>query len=611
MTSNGRTSLCRLLLAGMIAALAASLAFAASSSAGVYHVFSCRIPYGPLAGEAAPVQTASGAGEEAGRWSLSVTGNAQTSDRCAEENALIAALQAGNAHTEADLATWEFDAPANESISAATLWRAGNSTGGDGYLFWLSTPTDSPANSAFTNESAFDGCAYSGGCIAGVGNPDEPLSLANKVEVPAPNLGGSHLYINASCSSASCPSSSGDEQGHAVVVYVYATDIALEEQTAPSVSNLGGELAGGEPLSGTASLFFQASDPGSGIYRQIVSVDGKVLESQVVEETGLCKEVPVPAEDGPAFLSAQPCPVSANGRVSLDTTKLSNGTHQLLVEVTDAAGNATTVISKTIDVANDISSPESLPTESTIDQIGQTGQAAPPSSGQIAGPQSNGAPASTHPTLAAAWLPARGARLEGASKLRLTGDFDERETVAGRLTAPGGTAITDARIEVSARESYGGAPRIALGYATTDSQGRFTFRLAKQSPSEQLELSYSPTLAGSPVVSQALQLTVRAGVELQVSPGSVSAGGSIRLRGRILGAPIPPGGKQIVLEAHSKGSPWLQFLVVRTGSGGHFEGTHRFRLPGPVRYWFRALCPQEADYPFATGSSDQVTVWER
>ncbi len=611
MTSNGRTSLCRLLLAGTIAALAASLAFAASSSAGVYHVFSCRIPYGPLAGEAAPVQTASESRESPGIWSHIWSGAVLYGDDCASGGSLSAALTANSSHSDADLVTWEFAAPAGELIRDATLWRSGNADGGSGYLFWFATPSNPPSREAITSESEFDGCAYIAGCTTGLGTVAEPLAKENKVEVPAPNLGGSHLYINASCSSASCPSSSGDEQGHAVVVYVYATDIALEEQTAPSVSNLSGELAGGEPLSGTASLFFQASDPGSGIYRQIVSVDGKILESQVVEETGLCKEVPVPAEDGPAFLSAQPCPVSANGRVSLDTTKLSNGTHQLLVEVTDAAGNATTVISKTIDVANSVSSPESLPTGSTIDQIGQTDQAAPPSSGQAAGSQSNGAPASTHPTLAAAWLPARGARLEGAGKLRLTGDFDERETVAGRLTAPGGTAITDARIEVSARESYGGASRIALGYATTDSQGRFTFRLARQSPSEQLELSYSPTLAGSPVVSQALQLAVRAGVELQVSPGSVSAGGSIRLRGRILGAPIPPGGKQIVLEAHSKGSPWLQFLVVRTGSGGHFEGTHRFRLPGPVRYWFRALCPQEADYPFATGSSDQVTVWER
>ncbi len=342
-----------------------------------------------------------------------------------------------------------------------------------------------------------------------------------------------------------------------------------------------------------------------------MSVDGKVLESQVVEETELCKEVPVPAEDGPAFLSAQPCPASANGRVSLDTTELSNGAHHLLVEVTNAAGNATTVISKTIDVANGVSSTESQLTQSTTGQIGQTGLAATASTGQAVGSQSNGTPASTRPAMVAAWLPARSARLEGAGKLRLTGSFDDPETVAGRLTAPGGTAIVRARVEVSARKSYGGAPLITLGYAMTDSQGRFTFRLAKQSPSEQLQLSYSPTLAGRPAVSQTLQLRVRAGVELHVSPGSVSAGGSIHLRGRILGAPIPPGGKQIVLEARSKGSPWLQFLVVRTGSRGRFEGTHRFRLPGPVRYWFRALCPQEADYPFATGNSHQVTVWER
>ncbi len=594
-------------------ALAALLLFAPRSTAGVYHVFSCRIPYGAQKGEAAPVQAAAGAGEEPGKWSSNVTGSAQTSERCTTEGAITAALQAGNAHVDADIATWEFGAPVGESIVKAILWRAGDADGGNGYLFWLSTPSESPASSAFANESTFDGCAYAGGCISGVGDATEPLARANKVQVPEANLGGSHLYINASCSSASCPSDAGDEQGHAVVVYIYAADIALEEQAAPSVGGLSGELASAEELSGTASLFFNASDAGSGVYKEIVSVDGKVLDSQIVDETSLCKEVPVPAEDGPAFLSAQPCPSSANGHVTLDTTGLANGAHHLTVEVTDAAGNATTVLSKTIQVANATpSSPGSTEQQqpsSPQAPTQPTAGSAPPAT-PAASAQSNGTPASQSPTLTATWARAAGARVGGKDRTQLEGAYGHAETIAGRLTGPGGP-IADARIAVSARKSYGGAQPVALGSVLTGAAGRFTLHLARKSPSEQIQIAYSPTLGGHPVVSRTLVLSARAAVRLHVTPTSASAGATIHLQGRVLGGPIPPGGKEVVLEARSKGSRWLQFLVLRTGRSGRFRGTHRFRLPGPMRYWFRAVCPQEADFPFATGSSQQATVWER
>jgi hypothetical protein len=593
MLSCGRFRPHRCLLAGAAAAIAALVFCVPESVAGVYHVFSCRVPYGAQAGDVAPVETAAGGGEEAGKWSKIASGSgAAAINSCGTpEGALVASLSAGREHSKVDDGEWTFTSPAGESIVSGTrLWRAGNADGGSGYGFWFSSPED-----LFSAPDQFGpSCVYTAGCHAGIGSTSVFLSSENQVEVSTENVPSTHLYINASCSSSSCPSDTGDEQGHAVVVYIYATDIALEEQTTPTVSDLSGELDNSEPLSGTASLFFQASDSGSGVYKEIVSVDGEVLSSQIVDETTLCKEVPsVPAEDGPAFLSAQPCPSTANGRVSLDTTKLSNGAHHLLVEVTDAAGNATAVLSKTIEVANGSaqnagSSQQSTPSTAVV---------------ELSGSLPNGTPPSEHPTLSVQWAHARGTTL--------TGPFDKAQTITGRLTGPSGSPIADATIDLAARKSYGGAPSIALGSATTNAQGEFSFRLSKQSPSQRIALSYSPTLGGEPVISQTLALRVPAAVKLNVTPGSVGAGETIRLQGRILGTPIPPGGKQVVLEARSKGSSWLQFLVLRSGRSGRFEGTHRFRLPGPVRYFFRAVCPAEADFPFATGRSNQVTVWER
>jgi hypothetical protein len=39
--------------------------------------------------------------------------------------------------------------------------------------------------------------------------------------------------------------------------------------------------------------------------------------------------------------------------------------------------------------------------------------------------------------------------------------------------------------------------------------------------------------------------------------------------------------------------------------------SYRFKFPGPADYQFGVLCEAEADYPFATGASNVVGVFER
>jgi hypothetical protein len=50
--------------------------------------------------------------------------------------------------------------------------------------------------------------------------------------------------------------------------------------------------------------------------------------------------------------------------------------------------------------------------------------------------------------------------------------------------------------------------------------------------------------------------------------------------------------------------------VIRTSSQGRYHASYRFKFPGPASYQFRVLCEGEADYPFATGSSSVVSVFE-
>jgi hypothetical protein len=145
----------------------------------------------------------------------------------------------------------------------------------------------------------------------------------------------------------------------------------------------------------------------------------------------------------------------------------------------------------------------------------------------------------------------------------------------------------------------------------TSAEGRFTLRVPAGSSSRTLRFEYSDDLGAPPVATRTLTLSVRAGVVLGVAPRTASVGSSIHFSGRLLGGPVPAGGKLLVLEARSPGGAWLEFDVIRSDARGRFHARYRFKFPGPAKYQFRALCEAEADYPFATGGSNVVGVFER
>jgi hypothetical protein len=492
---------------------------------------------------------------------------------CAGGGALIAALGEQTTHlANTDLATWAFEAPAGERIASATVWRAGDTDGGFAinatYQFWLAGPSES---------SIFDECINTLKCN-GQGELGQALSAANRVVVPGPNL-GSHLYIHASCGGVSgyeCGAGVGDPNGYAAVVYLYAADITLEQNGGPSAGNVSGELASAPSVRGTSDVAFSASDPGSGVYEAVFSVDGQVVQSTVVDENGgRCRNVGQTTDGRPAFLYVQPCLGSVSADVPFDTTRVSNGGHHLVVSAIDAAGNAAPVLDRNITVAN------------------------PPGQGPA-----NGTNASAQATLVARWKSTR--------KESLTSSYGRAQTVAGRLTGPGGAPISGALIDLLATPAYAGARPVAMAGPHTGPDGRFSVRLAPGSSSRTLRFAYRSHLGEAlPVATRTLTLRVHAGIALSIAPRTASVGRSIFFRGRLRGGPIPAGGKQLVLEARSAGSGWIEFEVIRTNARGRYRASYRFKFPGPADYRFRVVSERESDYPFAGGSSNIVRVRER
>jgi hypothetical protein len=408
-----------------------------------------------------------------------------------------------------------------------------------------------------------------------------PLASENELEVRPPNL-GSDLYASASCpgdSEQPCAEGTSDPKGYAAVVYIFAANLILEQSAGPTASHVGGEVASAPVLSGTSDVSFDASDPGAGVYQAVFSLDGQVVQRTTIdEEHGRCRNVGQTTDGLPAFLFVQPCPASVTANVGLDTTRFANGEHHLTVTVTDAAGNSTVVLERSVLFANALA----------------------PGSPQ-GGP--NGTDASADALLSVRW--------KSTKRARLLAGYGQAETVLGSLTTPAGAPIGGAHIAVLATPDYAGARTASALGTTTDAAGRFTLSLPRGLSSRSLRFEYSDLLGGPPVATETLSLGVRAGVSLGVVPRTAGAGGSIRFSGRLRGGPIPAGGKLLVLEARSPGGAWLEFDVIRSDARGAFHASYRFKFPGPASYQFRVLCEAEADYPFATGASNVVGVFER
>jgi hypothetical protein len=133
----------------------------------------------------------------------------------------------------------------------------------------------------------------------------------------------------------------------------------------------------------------------------------------------------------------------------------------------------------------------------------------------------------------------------------------------------------------------------------------------RDSSSAALRFVYeSPQNDTIPLATAALTLRVHAGIALHIAPHITSVGHTIVFTGTLHGAPVPPGGKQLVLEA-SSGGEWIQFRTLDTTAKGRYHASYRFKFPGPITYRFRVYVPHEADFPFLSGASNVVGVFER
>ena len=401
----------------------------------------------------------------------------------------------------------------------------------------------------------------------------------------------------------------------------------------PQVISVGGSLVGGGDLSGTAEIDFVLNS--SSTYTGTITVDGSALASASVSQ--------------------------GSGHLFLDTTKLVDGGHAVVVSVSDGT-STTTVWSGSIETLN---APQGgVPTVSGTPAVGATLSAAPgrwsptptaiayqwelctpagacnPIAGaadasfqpgsadanaelevQVLASNANGTTIATSaPTAPIAATLGAGSDTGGqCADPQLHADLDGQatETVAlgvgatlqGELDC-GGSGVAGASLELTiSAPSDVAAPSYASVQTAAD--GSFSYALAAGT-SRAVTVSYGASAAGTqPTVVARVALLVRPRITLQISPRATTNHHTITFTGRVLGGHIARGGLPLQLE-YREGSRWMIYTeVLARASDGRYRYRYTFeRTTQAITYTFRVAIPSTgvAGYPYQPVASRSCSV---
>jgi hypothetical protein len=346
---------------------------------------------------------------------------------------------------------------------------------------------------------------------------------------------------------------SGPCQGNGSYFSVSRVSVLLDDYSPPRILGSSGSLlAGVGPQPGQRHLVLNLRDSGSGLYRVRVDVDGeRMSELPIDDNDGACRS---------PFIEPVPCKLAATVDVPIDTTRLSEGTHAITVRVFDATGvNAAAV------------GPVSIVVDNLPD---------PPARGTAACPPKSRATVQRR-------LTRRAVRYGGSA------------LIVGRVSASQ-TSLKGARVGVVDNPSLAAAPDLAK----VRRGGRFTLRLRPRFSTRVQPILLSST-GEAAACGRPLNVRVRAGLRLTVSPRQLRNGQAIRIHGGVARFKLPGQGKTVAIQARARGAAsWTTVSLIRSDAAGRFHFSYRFRKTfNRTTYEFRAVAPRERGYPFMRGWS--------
>jgi hypothetical protein len=496
-------------------------------------------------------------------------------NECAQGGWLVAGMLGWKEVPVAAESGWTFLPPAATRIRQATLHYEYNNSD------WQDTGTATAFESLeapYRGSRPFKTCVHAEACCCS-GPFEGRVSTHNLVSVPEQALepeqvpgGGSGppagITMVSGCEN---PSGGGNYCDGATIKYAAAAllsmaTIALEDASAPKVTVDGGTLTTGTELGGTQTLAVTGTDSGSGIYRAILDVDGHEVQATTVDNNGShCENVGQTTDGRPAFLYVVPCALEVNNQfVSFNLASVPDGPHTLTVLVTDAAGNATTVLNRAVVVGRGACN------GTCGDQASLTAR-----NSKLLKPIT---------------------RTYVRSGLRLS----------GTLRSPAGSPVVGARLELLQRASYTGAPIQGIATTTTNAAGQWAFAVPR-GPSRSLSVTWRSHALDTAYAAR-LEYRERVFADIALSaPRRVRVGLSFDFRGRLVGGYIPPERGTIEMEIFFSGR-WRTIETLRTKPRGRFAYGYTFSTGAGGSYLFRAVIRYTRAYPFLPSTSRPVRV---
>lgn len=495
------------------------------------------------------------------------------------------AVGQGNTYPQGTWSALLYQAPANVTIKAGTIYRAEKAEGTNSGFMGIIQQGGDYSNLYSLPRNGVDQGDWFAGNVAARGTFGWPFSPENIVNLTISPDGG-HWDVNATCdpngnNNSSCTLAAGQWEYR-----MFGGEISLNAVSDPQASNISGPMSTDNPLRGTESVTFSATDEGPGLAYVKLIIDGNTVQSQAIDTNG-GRCIPVPGHDAYTWAYEVPCKTSVGGRTyNLNTALVSDGSHHVQVVIEDAAGNESIVVDRTVDTHN--ASPGSL---GALPGAGAGG-------GSSVLPMGAGAPNGS--------TASESARLRLGVPGTITRTFAHRALrLTGRLLDAQGEPIGNATLDVLTQTAGAGSIQ-DVEHAHTSRDGTFEMTVPG-GPSRSIEVAYRAFADDASYATQAtVGETVGAGVGLSVTPRHASSTGTIILTGKVQG-PIPRGGTIVELLVHYRGR-WEPFRDPRTDASGRFRV--RYQFEGAVgRFPFRAeVLGGQSAFPYATGRSRPVDV---
>lgn len=557
-----RTARLQALFAGLVVGSGLILISAPVASARSYTVYGCRTPSGakaPMSGWQGALDPADNTAH--GFWGGSCPGP------------VYLKLDPSWAHIHGAYAYATFIAPADTTIGSYSIWRAVRLMPSDGYVYQMYALSAG-------RWVLMDGCSSNSSCRSTYGSTSNLAASSNLLHQNAP-IDTTQLQFRMVCArTGGCPKVYPSQSD---AVWIWSTAVTLADNYSPQFTGPpSGPLVSPGVLSGVVPVTVGATDRGGGVYRAQIEVDGRVMTSQPLGADGSCNA---------PFLVTVPCELSASGTLALNTAKLADGTHSVMLLVYDAAGNTAAWGPITITTVNNPCSP--VPAAGGLDMNAAF---------EVVKTKRVVVPTRTHVHKQARVHKRAHVVTHVSFHGAVTTDYQDPPVVVGTLKTPNGAPVGGASACVAARDDYPGAPLTPLGTIATNAAGGFRYQPAA-GPSRTLYFIHR--VPGGAIYTT-VHMAVRVPVKVHLHRRHLKNGQVMTWSGRLPG-PVPEG-LQVSMQVW-RGTFWQIFETVSVARSGAWVGRYRFRFSSGVQHYrMRLKIRRQSGYPYAANASRPFRV---